>query len=71
MVPRIIRDYVFLVICSFPGSLRLLREALLTLEGAVKMVFPCVRPVVQIIIDFCEEHMNPGHMLLSIGTLKS
>ena len=30
-----------------------------------------VRPSVRIIIDFCQEYMNPRHMLLSIGSLKS
>ena len=34
-------------------------------------VRPFVRPFVRIIIDFCEEHMNPRHVLLSIGSLKT
>ena len=55
----------------FPGVIILLREALLTLEGAVKIMFLSVRRSVRIIIVFCQEYMNPGHMLLSIGTLKS
>ena len=49
----------------------LLREALLTLDGGAKLVFPFVRPSVRIIIDFCEEYMNPGHMLIPTGSLKS
>ena len=48
-----------------------LREALLTLEGWSR-IDVSVRGAgcdVWIIIDFCEGHRDPGHMLLSTGSL--
>ena len=57
------------------GSRRLvnlLREALFPIRGARKSVVRVfVRSFVRKIIDFCEEDMEDGRVLLSTGTLNS
>ena len=64
-----------LKMCSYYSEnlLLLLREALLTFAGAVKLMFPFVRSsfFVRKIIDFCREYMNPWHVLEAIETLKT
>ena len=51
----------------------LLREALLTFAGAVKLMFPSVVSPLSVckIIDFCREYMNPWHVLEAIETFKT
>ena len=48
---------------TYCRGITLLREALLTFAGGLKLMFPLVSLSVRKIIDFCELNVNPRHML--------
>ena len=53
-------------------NVHLLREALLTFVHGFELGFLLLLLLLlQIIIDFCEGTMNPRHMVLSTGSLKT